>query len=426
MISESRPQALPPDQGQIRGSSVSTTARAVKPLVCLAFYAFVFSLPFETVDLGAPVELTTITGCLLILAALFQPLVCFRLPSASFGCFALYLQVWFILGLLQSSTYRGELVGHFIVFLQLLVMAWIAYNLMRHDRVARTALLMLGLACGLLGLLQFSGITARASDVGSQVERVTALGFHPNKIGRILALGLLALIGLNYGGGKATIRPACLAWPLFALVGITLVQTGSRGSLLALAAGLAAFMLRGGSLSTRVRNLLVVLLGLGFFTWLSYTSETTRARFEETLESGDTARRDQIYPTAWQMFVEKPLAGWGPVASEYELGARLRHPDEPKKNPHNLVLYLLTTTGLLGSIPMLLGIGLTLRAGWKARGGPHGILPLAMLIALLVANMSGLWLFNKLHWLVMAYALASGSRVFTRPTRTILPASQAL
>ena len=30
-----------------------------------------------------------------------------------------------------------------------------------------------------------------------------------------------------------------------------------------------------------------------------------------------------------------------------------------------------------------------------------------MIVAVLVANMSGLWLFNKLHWLVMAYALAS-------------------
>ena len=30
-----------------------------------------------------------------------------------------------------------------------------------------------------------------------------------------------------------------------------------------------------------------------------------------------------------------------------------------------------------------------------------------MVIAVFAANMSGVWLFNKLHWLVMAYALAS-------------------
>jgi hypothetical protein len=33
----------------------------------------------------------------------------------------------------------------------------------------------------------------------------------------------------------------------------------------------------------------------------------------------------------------------------------------------------------------------------------------------LVANMSGVWLFNKLHWLVIAYALAS---VHYLPLRT--------
>lgn len=412
MISDCSSQALLPRQ-PLQKPVDGTAARAVRPFVCLAFYGFVFSLPFETVDLGVPIELTTIAGCLLFLAALLQPRVCFRMPSAVFASFALYLQVWLMLGLLQESTYRGELLGRFAVFLQLVLMGWIAYNLLRYDRVARGALVALGGACVLLGLLQLTGISARPSDVGSNVERVTALGFHPNNIGRILALGLLALIGLGYGMRRAAIRPSYLMWPLFGIVGITLVQTGSRGSLLALGVGLSALALRAGSLSIRVRNLMIVLLALGSFTWLSYSSETMRGRFEETLTSGDTARRDQIYPMAWQMFLEKPLLGWGPIASEYELGARLRHPEEPKKNPHNLLLYLLTSTGLLGALPMLIGIVLVLWNAWRSRSGPHGVVPFAMVVALLIANMSGLWLFNKLHWLVMAYALAHG-----RITRT--------
>jgi O-antigen ligase len=132
-----------------------------------------------------------------------------------------------------------------------------------------------------------------------------------------------------------------------------------------------------------------------------------RARFEETIEEGDVARRDRIYPTAFEMFVEKPLLGWGPISSTFELGMRLGHPEEETKNPHNLILFGLVSTGLLGSLPLFVGIAFSGLSAWKTRDGPHGILPLAMVAAVLVANMSGLWLFNKLHWLVMAYALAS-------------------
>ena len=82
-------------------------------------------------------------------------------------------------------------------------------------------------------------------------------------------------------------------------------------------------------------------------------------------------------------------------------------PEEEMKNPHNLILYGIVTSGVLGSFPLFLGIGLAAFAAWRARHGAHGMLPLAMVIAVLAANMSGVWLFNKLHWLIMAYALAA-------------------
>jgi O-antigen ligase len=105
------------------------------------------------------------------------------------------------------------------------------------------------------------------------------------------------------------------------------------------------------------------------------------------------------------MFLEKPLVGWGGKASEYELGARLGHPEEESKNPHNLILYLLVATGLVGAAPMLAGIGLALYAVWSTRTGGLGVLPLAMLVTVLVANMSGLWLHNKMHWFVIALGI---------------------
>ena len=397
----------------------SRESRGAMPVVRWLFYAFVFSLPFETVNSG-PVEPPMIFGGLLLASALLQPGLFLRRPPRAFWCFVVYAYLFILMCVLEPAAHRPEATHRVLLLVQLTGLGWMAYCLMLEGRVAERALLALVAACAALALLQATGIAAHRVDVGGRVERVTALGFHPNNLARILSIGLLALVGLTHGRARALLRPAYMAWGLFALMGAALVQTGSRGALIALCAGLTAFVMRGGGVLTKLRNALGVLLVVAFLVWVASQSEIMRARFERTLEEGDLARREQIYPSSWGMFQERPLAGWGPISSAYELGSRLGHPEEDSKNPHNLILYALVSTGLAGAVPLFAGIALAALAAWRARRGPQGVLPLALVVALLAANMSGVWLFNKLHWLVMAYALASNHRVRLRKEKRLI------
>lgn len=406
---KSRPEAMVSNRHS-RYFLARTETEGLKPVISWAFYAFMFSLPFETIDLGVPIEITTIFGGLLLLAGLLQPRQCFRSPNGAFWCFAVFLYLFVVLGVFHGREYFGEVLEELLLLTQLMILFWIAYSLMQIDRIARTGLLMLGTSSTLFAFLLLTGIAGGGS------TRLTAFGLHPNDVARILSLGLLSLIGLTYGLNRHKMLHL-LVWPAYALLGTAVVFTGSRGGLLALGAGLLAFMLTGGSTWTKFRNGLIVLVGIGFFISLSYESDITRNRFDRTLETGQLARREQIYPMAWEMFKEKPLLGWGAVTSSYELGSRLAHPEEITKNPHNLILAILIDTGLLGAVPFFAGVWLTLVAAWRARQGPRGILPLAMLVTVLVANMSGLWMFNKLHWLVTAYAVASAVSMATKRTR---------
>jgi O-antigen ligase len=277
---------------------------------------------------------------------------------------------------------------------------------MRSEKIARNALLTLALSCLAMAILQLSGISAVLA--GGTGGRVSALGFHPNNLARILSLGLLVFLGLAYGYRKSLIKPLYLVWAAVVLLALTVVQTGSRGGLLALAAGVFVFAMRTGTIAQRVRNVLLVVVTMSVFTLMAFQSETIKSRFLDALEEGDLARRQQIYPTAWAMFNEKPLTGWGPVNAEYELGMRLAHDEETSKNAHNMVLQVLMTSGIVGAIPFLAGTLLALFAAWRSRNGPRGIVPLALMATILVANMSGNWTSNKLHWLVVAYAVSSG------------------
>src|SRR2546425_3599687 len=54
----------------------------------------------------------------------------------------------------------------------------------------------------------------------------------------ILAAGFVALLGLQYGAERPLVRPRWLVAPIIALLGLSVVDTGSRGGIVALGAGL--------------------------------------------------------------------------------------------------------------------------------------------------------------------------------------------
>lgn len=372
------------------------------------FYLFIFSLAFETVGESAGlIEPPTVIGVLLMASVLLQPGLVLRWPPKAFWCFIVYIYLFVVMGLFEPAAYRSMFVHDATVLLQLTVLGWVAFNIMRDRETAQMALLTLALACSFLALLQISGFAHSAIEAKGSVARAAVFGFHPNHLARILVLGMLALIGTLYARRQNSMRVLVIVSPCLVMLAAVLLQTGSRGALLALGAALFTFALRKGSLKKKTLNVLALVFLLGVLALAAIQSDVMRSRFEETIEDGDLARRELIYPTAWQMFKEKPLLGWGPVTSVYELGMRLGHPEEEIKNPHNLILYGWVTSGLIGSFPLFLGIALATWSAWKARHGAHGMLPLSLVIAVLAANMSGIWLFNKLHWLIMAYAIAS-------------------
>jgi O-antigen ligase len=390
----------------IRPKTATAKDQYVETPIRWAFYLFIATIPFETINLGIPIEITAISLGILFLTLILQPQLVFRRAPAAYLCFFAYFIVFTAQILLNPTVdeFRSQWV--LVVVTQLILMSWVAFNLMRSERVARYALLTLALACLAMTILQLSGLASTAA--GSRAGRVSALGFHPNNLARILSLGLLCLVGLAYGQRKSLIRPLYLVWGAIVLIGVSVVQTGSRGGLLALGAGVMVFAMRKGTIAVRIRNLFLVAASIAFFAFIALESENTKQRFEEALDEGDLARRQQIYPTAWAMFNEKPLTGWGPVTAEYELGTRLANEDETSKNAHNMLLQAMITTGLLGSIPLFIGTALAFLGAWKARNGPRGVMPLALITTVIVANMSGNWLGNKLHWLVLAYAVSSG------------------
>ena len=74
-----------------------------------------------------------------------------------------------------------------------------------------------------------------------------------------------------------------------------------------------------------------------------------------------------------------------------------------------MLLEILTSTGLFGTVPLLICVILCLLAAWRARRGSQGALPIVIVVTVILINMSGNWIASKLDWLMMACAMASAN-----------------
>jgi O-antigen ligase len=388
-------------------------ATRVNPVVRAALYLFVLSIPFELPRVQLPLEVPTLTGFVFLAATVLNPTACYRRIPGTFLWFVVYLWVFGASTYVNTVDQGGDALRLFIAMAQLVMLFWVIVNLMQDRRILGGVLLAFAIACTLRAGMQVLGVGATVREVWTGGARVTALGQNANLSAIILSAGLVTVLGLRARSAPGLPRLGLLAWPLATLIGIAVIQTGSRGGLLCAGAGILVFLLRGRTVGQRVRNGLLALLAVGALAFGAYRTDLMRNRFEAAAREGNLAGRERIYPAAFEMVQERPWLGWGPVENQAQIALRVDELEEGRRDAHNLVLELLTTTGLIGTLPFLIALGLCLRNAWRARRGPADLVPLALLATVLVGTITGTWIASKILWLAMA--VAAGAPLAARP-----------
>jgi O-antigen ligase len=378
------------------------------PLVHAGLYLLVASIPFEYPERSIPLEIPTLTGAVFLLTTLVHPRACYSRVPAAVLWFGAYLAV-FLVSMAAGGEHTVEAVSEFVVVAQGVLVLLAASSLMQDEKVARRAMVTLVAACTVRAALPFLGFAKTADTVWTGGERVSALGQNANSAAMILAAGLVALIGLTLVRRSRSRLRLLISGLGGALLGLAVLETGSRGGLASLLGGVLVFALAADTVRTRLRNGVIAVLAISLLAFGALQLPVMRNRLVDSMQTGNMAGREQLYPALWTMFLEQPVLGWGPVTNTYELAQRIGERERPHRAAHNVVLELLTATGLVGTLPFLIGAWLCLRGAWQTRRGEHGVLPLALFAALLIANMSGDWIASKLIWLVFAYTLASGA-----------------
>ena len=383
----------------------------INPIIVVALCICLASFPFEFPERTFRWEVPTMTTSLFLFTTLFQPRLCYftYIPGT----------IWWIAGYLYTMALSLTLNGWFslgesaqevILFIQAILLFWTCANLLRYDHIARAALWSFVIACTIRAALPFLGVGRTAETVWTGGERITAFGQNANWSAKMLASGVVVLIGLMYAHARA---PRWARWPALAAIagmGVSIVDTGSRGGLLALGVGVLAFAFApspGRSAWATVRNAAIGVVTIVFLAVAAMNTEVMRNRVTDTAETGTMAGREVLFPTLWGMFLEHPWTGWGSANNQFELATRIAEQNRLQRDSHNLILEVITTTGILGAIPFFTALALVVRGAWRARLGPHGVTPASLLAMHLIGSMSGNPITSKLFWLVCAYCVAA-------------------
>ena len=382
----------------------------IPQVVRWTFLLFVFTIPFESIDLsaiGAVSPLPKMAGLLFFSACLFYPKVCFRRPPQALWWFTGYVLICGLSGLLIPEKFIDQFITRQLTLIQLLILFWIVSNLLQDEKFMRSTLLAFSVASLLLATGMLLGLPGFSQTPGKHIEeRLTVAEINPNTLANLMALAAVALIGLSLDKTlRSTWRRAifvAMCLPLLTAV----VYTGSRAGMATCLIGAAFYALpyrRSKRKMAAIVGAAIAVVGLIFIV---VRNPVALSRWERTYDKGDTAGRDKIFTASAEMISAKPFFGWQPIVFQYELGPRVGY---VRRDAHNLFLHLLMEVGLLGTLPFLVGLWLCARAAWKARAGNLGLLPLALWVVLMVGNMSGTGLAKKGFWLVLALSLASGA-----------------
>jgi putative inorganic carbon (HCO3(-)) transporter len=156
-------------------------------------------------------------------------------------------------------------------------------------------------------------------------------------------LGVLALHALLRGrirGLKAAV--------LLASLPVAILATMTRAVWLSFVVSVGVLTFR--SQNGRLRSICVavtVVGTLGLLTALSFDDQR-RALADRLNESGPVDFRQAVYAGGWQMFLEKPITGWGVNQMPSELARHVSGYKEKELYPHNTYLEILVEHGIFG------------------------------------------------------------------------------
>jgi O-antigen ligase len=320
--------------------------------------------------------------------------------------FVIYIAVYALNGLFLPPESLNEFFTRLFTLFQSIVFLWAASDILKDEKMAAKTLRVFAIASIILAfgfVFSLPGFQVRG-DLG--VTRASAIGASANVLAAVMALAMVVVLGLWLNLPQKRLGKAFLIVVCMLALAAALVNTGARTGALMAIIGLSVYLVPYWKSRWRLSSSIVGVIVIAGFVYLALNSFVFSSRWQAFSEIGDTSGRDTIFKDSFDMISERPLFGWQPIEFEYELGMR-NLGVRSVKAAHNLYLHLFMEVGAIGAVPFLIGLWLCWSGAWKARNGDLGLLPLALLAAILAGGVGSNVIYQKPIWFVLAVTIAA-------------------
>lgn len=354
-------------------------------------------VPFNSIDMS----ISRLTGILYFITLIPEIKLFLKLDRIEIIMFA----AWLFFGLLTliSLLNINEVSTDFfnLSLFQNILLLWALVNHARKDYlILEKAMLFFAFSAVTLAIFFLVGIGVKyqTGRLGMFNENQNTLGFRMN-LGIIILL--LSVIQNKLQLGK--IRYLLLT-PIPLMVNF-LFETGSRlafiSFLFSIIAGIALFKTKKSSdkiIATAIGITSLIILGVFLMQ-----SDVLKNRLFESIQTGDSSGRDEIWSKIIPLIKEKPVFGVGDTG--YSLYTQMVF-GKPR-SPHNVILEVICLTGFAGLLiyfSFLFNVFLKSYQTYRKNGL---LLPILLIIPILGALFTGQILTRKVGWIIFAYMIGS-------------------
>lgn len=369
----------------------------------IALLLFFFSInyemlvPFSAFDLSV----SRITGFLYFISLI--PSFKFFIRTDKIG--DILILIWIFFGLLTavSLVNINEVSKGFfdITIFQNIVLFGFLINHARKDYlVLEKGMLIFALSTVLMACLYIVNIGVEF--VGG---RLSMFKENENAVGINMSIGIIILI-MNVIQNRLRLNwmRYVLLIPIPLMINFV-IATGSRLAFLSMIFSIIAIMIL---IKTNEKIVKIIVLSLGMVLlfiigiWL-LENEVLRDRLFKTVQEGDLANRDEIWRKIMPLIKENPLLGVGTTGysaySLYTFGLQ--------RSPHNVIIEVLSLTGIIGLLIYLIFLTKVLYKGYSNYIYNGVLLPALLAIPALGAILSGQIITRKIGWVIFAYIVGS-------------------
>jgi O-antigen ligase len=194
---------------------------------------------------------------------------------------------------------------------------------------------------------------------------------------------------------------------LLASLPVAILATMTRAVWLSFVVSIGVLIFLSHNRRLRLICSVVTMVGvLGLLVTLSFDDQR-KALVDRLHESGPLDFREAVYAGGWQMFLEKPLTGWGVNQMPAELARHVSGYHEKELYPHNTYLEILVEHGVFG-------LGLYAWMMWEIFRLGRGLIPPAECDGFLNPQFHAMWpVLLGIYWVnaavvVMNYQFVNG------------------